>query len=419
MKVRYIYSACVVIETEDTKILCDPWITQGIYDGSWFHFPPLKDDPIKIIGQVDYIYISHMQPDHYDSQFLRSYLKTYPNTKIIIGNTIPYFKQRMTLDGFSPLTVNELKIGNTKLLIVPNNGHKIFEIGTALAVVHDGLSVININDNPFDQKQVDTLLDFCNNNCTLALLQYVGTGSYPQTYIFNSDQELKNAGENKKQQFLNLFKQYFEALKPQRAMPFAGKYILGGTLSQLNLSRGMPDTTEVIAFNKEKIIVLEDGGKEYVDLKTLQSTNLRIEPYKREDIDNYLKNFPKIEYDYVKELKFKSNRILPILPLTIAAYNRAIRHSVLKSPYWFCIKTENVKGYICFEPYSDSGVLVKDNIADFFPNITIFIDERYYFGLLTRLYHWNNAEIGSQFYCHRIPDVYRRDAYAFLNYFQV
>ena len=58
IKVSYIYSACIIIETEDCKILCDPWFTEGIYDGSWFHFPKV-DDPVKLIREVDFIYISH------------------------------------------------------------------------------------------------------------------------------------------------------------------------------------------------------------------------------------------------------------------------------------------------------------------------------------------------------------------------
>lgn len=28
--------------SEGTKILCDPWIVTGVFEGSWFHYPPLK-----------------------------------------------------------------------------------------------------------------------------------------------------------------------------------------------------------------------------------------------------------------------------------------------------------------------------------------------------------------------------------------
>ena len=66
IKVKYIYSACIITETPDIKILHDPWFTDGIYDGSWFQFPKVAD-PINSIGNVDLIYISHIHPDHYYS----------------------------------------------------------------------------------------------------------------------------------------------------------------------------------------------------------------------------------------------------------------------------------------------------------------------------------------------------------------
>ena len=84
VKVRYVYSACVAFETVDLKILCDPWMSQGAYDGSWYHYPTLES-PIDAVGQADLIYISHIHPDHYDPRFLKTYLEKYPKTKIIIA----------------------------------------------------------------------------------------------------------------------------------------------------------------------------------------------------------------------------------------------------------------------------------------------------------------------------------------------
>ena len=53
------------------------------------------------------------------------------------------------------------------------------------------------------------------------------------------------------------------------------------------------------------------------------------------------------------------------------------------------------------------------------PRLEIKIDDRYLFGLLTRLYHWNNAGVGSQYCSLRVPDCYPSDVYRFLNTFQV
>ena len=77
--VQMVYSACCVIRTDDLTILCDPWFTQGIHGGTWFHNPVLKE-PMEVIGECDYIYISHIHEDHYDQEFLIDYIKTL-NTK--------------------------------------------------------------------------------------------------------------------------------------------------------------------------------------------------------------------------------------------------------------------------------------------------------------------------------------------------
>jgi len=50
------------------------------------------------------------------------------------------------------------------------------------------------------------------------------------------------------------------------------------------------------------------------------------------------------------------------------------------------------------------------------PRSEIEIDIRYLFGLLTNVYHWNNAEVGSQFNTRRVPNVFNRQAQSFLNY---
>jgi UDP-MurNAc hydroxylase len=50
MKVQWFRSATVGIETKSgTKILCDPWLTDGAFIGSWFHWPPLNDEYEEIL----------------------------------------------------------------------------------------------------------------------------------------------------------------------------------------------------------------------------------------------------------------------------------------------------------------------------------------------------------------------------------
>ena len=50
------------------KILCDPWVVDGVFEGSWFHYPPLQTT-INDLQDVDAIYVSHIHPDHYDQRY--------------------------------------------------------------------------------------------------------------------------------------------------------------------------------------------------------------------------------------------------------------------------------------------------------------------------------------------------------------
>ena len=109
MKVRYIYSACVEIKTKDINILCDPWFSEGAFDGSWFHYPKVKD-PLKVIKKPDYIYISHIHSDHYDPVFLKKILKKFKKTKIIIPNfKRNYLLNRMKFDGIPAKALNFMR----------------------------------------------------------------------------------------------------------------------------------------------------------------------------------------------------------------------------------------------------------------------------------------------------------------------
>jgi len=69
MKFEFIGNACGIFHgDEGTKILCDTWIENGIFEGSWCHYPPLRTKP-EDLAEIDAIYISHLHQDHYDERY--------------------------------------------------------------------------------------------------------------------------------------------------------------------------------------------------------------------------------------------------------------------------------------------------------------------------------------------------------------
>ena len=69
MKLEFLSSACVKISHNDTSILCDPWLIDGEYLGSWAHYPPF-DFNSKDFDDIDFIYLSHQHPDHFSPKTL-------------------------------------------------------------------------------------------------------------------------------------------------------------------------------------------------------------------------------------------------------------------------------------------------------------------------------------------------------------
>jgi UDP-MurNAc hydroxylase len=426
MRLRYIYSACVVIETGDARILCDPWFTPGAYDGAWHQYPPLAN-ALGAIGPCDIVYISHIHPDHYDPAFLRRYLAAYPDAKIVIGRLQPdYLGQKMRLDGFAPEIVETLRIGNTELLILPNDsgGVRKADIDTALAVRCGPYSIVDMNDNPFQAPQVARILAFCpGGRPDFALLPYSGAGPYPQTFAFADEASLLAAVARKEDEFVALFERYLAALNPVKAMPFAGKYYLGGKLARLNRFRGVPDAVEVARRHPERSIVLADGGRATYDLATGIASARRIEPYGHDAIEAHLgATCADALFDYEREIRLDPDHAFPFMPLLAAAKRRARGKVRPNDPYWIVLRPELLGSAFVMNVSDDDAPFpcdAKRPVEALSPRLEITIDDRYLFGLLTRLYHWDNAQIGSQYFSRRVPDTYRKDVYAFLDMFQV
>jgi UDP-MurNAc hydroxylase len=407
MKVTYYYSACVAMTTEDVSILCDPWFTEGIYDGAWFHYPPVED-PLGLIGQHDVVYVSHIHPDHYDPVFLRRYLARFPATRIMIADFPENFLARkMTADGFEPRITNDVRFGDTQVRLFPNG------IDSALAMKRRQHSIVNMNDNPFDAQQIASVLDFTGQP-DIALLSHTGAGPYPQTY-FDIGPVLETAARRKHEDFLARYLRARNALHPRCAIPFAGQYVLGGRLAHLNPYRGVSDPVDVLAID-ERAVVLAEGAA--IDAETLTPTAVRTTPFPPEDIAGYALGLSSAPMAYEKAFAGIEADQVPWKPLLNAAYRNALRRLVQDKDWsicirlpatWFCMRLSNS----C--PHTEFVT----NPANIEPRSEIYIDHRYLFGLLTRYYHWNNAEIGSQYMTRRYPDRFDRGVQGFLNFFHV
>ena len=152
---KFIANACgIFIGKNGTKILSDPWLVDGVFDGSWCHFPKLTTT-INDIKNVDAIYISHLHPDHFDERNF-DFEKSTP--LIVLDHAPNFLIKKLTSLGYT----NLLKIKNEETIdykefkltmFSPFAKHNFHEatignlIDSALLISCDGVSALNANDN--------------------------------------------------------------------------------------------------------------------------------------------------------------------------------------------------------------------------------------------------------------------------------
>ena len=421
IKVRMIYSACVVIETANCRILCDPWFTDGIYDGSWYLFP-IAENPIEVIGDCDFIFISHIHPDHYDPIFIKSYFERYGSKPLLVANRQSNsLAKKAFIDGFEVQVLeDDLQISRTLISIIPHETGSQSDIDSVLIVKHiddEHVSrVVNINDCIVDQQLLDQISMY--GPIDILLLGFTGAGPYPQTYFSLDDPQLLIAGEQKKADFFQRYLNTTGALQSRVNIPFAGQYVLGGKLTKLNQFRGVADATEVLLIDPNAIVLDDYLGS--IDTDTMVANHPRTKPHSPLAVENRLKEIASKSMVYESLInEFEAN--ISIEEALEKPLMRARNRSECRTDYFFVFNFGMGSRWII---NANSNSLDGPRIVGEFeiltePRSEVSIDEIYFRGLLSRRFHWNNAEVGSQYFTKRIPDVFNRQAMNFLNFLHV
>lgn len=179
MKFKFIGNACGIFTgCKGTKILCDPWIVNGVFEGSWFHYPPL-DTKIDDIQDVDAIYVSHIHPDHYDHRNF-NFSKNIPIILLDEGGN--FLKKNLVTNGYNNFI--EIKNDESKefnefslTMYKPFTGHLYEEsllgnlIDSSLVLRDQKTTAINFNDNTPDIESCKKLKEKFK-DIDLAMLNY-------------------------------------------------------------------------------------------------------------------------------------------------------------------------------------------------------------------------------------------------------
>jgi UDP-MurNAc hydroxylase len=427
VKVQWYRSATVgIYSNSGTSILCDPWMTDGAFIGSWYHWPPLEgfEFDFLVSKKWDAIYISHFHADHFDRKLLAAILRNNIGVKILIPDYSNKWLRRailncgVTLDNLIEIPNNKpiqfkdfsvtifvadycnpqicgasISCGSTPSKQSANDSVALFKA--------DGQSILNANDALAVQSahrlwplvgQVDLLLG-----------HFGGAGPYPQCFVdLNDDEKQKNA-EKMGSLFVNRLIETAGRLNAKFTMPYAGQYLLGGSLTELNKYRSVTPLGAVLKSIADSGVTTPVSMSPFSEFD-LNCVSLSGEWQEPSDfsLDEYLKRIRKNPFPYQKAQEewpmaaYSLDRALQRVKLEFDSY---LAKGSSGSESSITIMTEEITASINFGK-NESAI----SSEPFYENQTkIQLDSRLLKRLLVRKagyrgftqYHFNQAEIGS------------------------
>lgn len=427
VKIQWYRSATVGIFSDaGTSILCDPWMTDGAFIGSWYHWPPLEGGEFEylVARKWDAIYISHFHADHFDRKLLSAIAKHQEEIRVLIPQFANKWLRRAILNcGISPKQL--IEVGSNQTQLVKDISVRMFTADYCNPQIC-GVSV-SCQSTPRKQTANDSLALFeadgrriLNANDALAvetaqkiwpligevdllLGHYGGAGPYPQCFVDISSDDKSKASADTGWSFVNRLISTADKLSAKFTLPYAGQYVLGGSLVNLNSHRSVIPMRNVISRIRESGVTqpislnpfeefdlsLESSGDEWID-----PTNLELSNYLEKISVNL---FP---YQRKQEIWHKgSEQLNSALQEVRRNFEQYLNTGGSGSKSSITIKSDDLQGTLNFN--TDSCSVSIDN--EFENHTIIELDQRLLKRLVLRRpgyvgftqYHFNQAEIGS------------------------
>ncbi len=420
---KFIANACGIFTGKmGTKILCDPWLVDGVFDGSWCHFPKLSTT-INDVKNVDAIYISHLHPDHFDERYF-DFEKSMP---LIVLDHGPNFliKKLMSLGYMNLIKIkNEETIGFKELkltMFAPFAKHNFHEatvgnlIDSALLISCDGVSAFNANDNT---PTIESARKLCEKYgpITLAMLNYNAAGPYPSCFDNLTEEEKIAENDRVLERNFNHVKNVIAAMKPQYMLPFAGAYVLGGDLHFKNkylgtttwdecakwLSAKNIDPTKIVLLREHDTLNIEEGV-----------SDRKYEPINLKEMKRYIEeDLSKIKYPHQLESVPNQEQLIADIEKAAKGMKERMERFGLSSSFSVVLDVFSKR----YKIYPTFKYLQTEEEED---KLECKLDERLLRNILDRKSHWNNAEIGAHISFNRSPNKYEPDLHTGLQFFHI
>jgi L-ascorbate metabolism protein UlaG (beta-lactamase superfamily) len=434
--IENISNAFLKVSFNDHVVLCDPWLTNRIFDNSWMVYPPVLDVR-KAISGVTHVFISHIHQDHYDLNLIKLLPRS---TKILIPNLFPNNKiaDRLKQFGFDEVLILDLEKDysiekDLNFFVIPpmndfgqetenmkkDQNYTGVPIDTGIIIYNEYGKLCAMGDNsPYYFEKLNnsiTKLD----NTDILFIPYNGYSSdFPLNFINFTEAERTELSYNQSLNRLKLQSKFIKKINPKNVMLYSSDFALAG-----------PNAINFVKIHPEEWRNKKKATKIYEKETNIPTTYLYVDD--KLTIDN--KSFYNLErlndflpdpFDFAESVysKIPNTRNLFKKVKSEESLDRLFQNSCetlfkktnkvdLKSKSIFSIElTDSKKKYFIDLNKQTFGIGEKDF------SIKVFLESSYFQGLLNFESHWNDAQISHNLYWSQ-PSTYDPAFDTLINFF--
>lgn len=237
-KISFYGHNCFLIESDDSFLLIDPWLTDaGAFLGSWFQYPEnhkFQNFAVELTSRKKgFVYLTHEHEDHFDSDTL---CKFSNQTTVII----PDFRDKFLRAKIQQLGLSIVELKDSEkfkitedFIVQPFVSDVGINHDSAVLVITKDFNFLNQNDcKIFDRlDQINCKIDYYS-------VQFSGATSHPVSYANYSNAEKISISKRKVDAKLRNVVDAIKLLRPKIYIPAAGPAVFPFLDHNLSLGIG-------------------------------------------------------------------------------------------------------------------------------------------------------------------------------------
>ncbi len=430
MKIQNIGGATAIVEHDGKRMLFDPWMNEGIFNGSWYHWPKLNV-ALSEIGRLDYIYISHIHEDHCAPDTIKHLNR---DAEIIIMDREPelpnFVKRFLETHQFDfkkvhlirPETQTEIAPGLVVDMVTGDPEQEYsYQIDSGLILNWGGKTIYNANDCLPYPDGIDYIKKTYG-KIDLALLPYAGGSGYPGCYTNLSHDEKMQERERIYKGRMCQFVDTVREISPHRVMPFADQYVMGGNRGYLNQYSAHPPSPGYVREYLESAgldhkLVLLNSGQSYDLQDESKYPDEHYHLHNEAEREEYIQELADRKYDYQKVV-FRDE--VPIDRMFTQAREKLWAFQEYKKIYpdwivYFHITNQNRILKMDYRNSMVEEVPLDAKLEQ--PYIKLSMDATLFCMLLINHISWNTPDSFIDY--ERVPNVFDQEAYVLLNHLRI